>query len=122
MRIPLLPEWILTGNSPAFYDSESLTAIQQTARLYGAVRELQQAYNDFTEATGVTLDAMQENLDNMSDTLNTFTATAIAAAEATAEQTVNNAIDTGTIVVRLDVVYDENTEDLTIDLLRGGRP
>ena len=45
-----LPEWVLTGKSPAFYDTESGSAIEQTAKVYGAMRELIEAYNNFEEA------------------------------------------------------------------------
>ena len=33
-----LPKWILTNKFPAFHDTESLTAIEQTARVYGKIR------------------------------------------------------------------------------------
>lgn len=43
-----LPHWVLTDTLPAFYDCESATAIQQTARLYGKIQELITIYNEFT--------------------------------------------------------------------------
>lgn len=46
MAINILPYWKLTDLSPAFYDTESGTAIEQTAKVYGAVRELQLDYNE----------------------------------------------------------------------------
>lgn len=42
-----LPEWVLTSKSPAFYDTESGSTIEQTAKVYGAMRELIDAYNNF---------------------------------------------------------------------------
>ena len=42
-----LPHWVLTDTLPAFYDCESATAIQQTAKLYGKIQELITIYNDF---------------------------------------------------------------------------
>lgn len=42
-----LPHWVLTDTLPAFYDCESATAIQQTAKLYGKIQELITTYNDF---------------------------------------------------------------------------
>ena len=42
-----LPEWVLTSKSPAFYDTESGSTIEQTAKVYGAMRELIEAYNNF---------------------------------------------------------------------------
>lgn len=42
-----LPNWVVTNKFPAFYDTESLTAIEQTARLYGATNKLIESYNTF---------------------------------------------------------------------------
>ena len=42
-----LPHWVLTDTLPAFYDCESATAIQQTAKLYGKIQELITIYKDF---------------------------------------------------------------------------
>lgn len=47
MRIPQLPPWNLTNPLPAFHDYESLSAIDQTARLYGTMRGLIDDYNKF---------------------------------------------------------------------------
>lgn len=45
-----LPKWRLTHPFPAFYDSESGSAIEQTAKVYGAMQELIEDYNAFTES------------------------------------------------------------------------
>lgn len=42
-----LPHWVLTDPQPAFYDCESATAIQQTAKIYAKIQELTTIYNDF---------------------------------------------------------------------------
>lgn len=47
--IDILPPWVETGLQPAFYDLESGTVLQQTARMYAKVRELTEAFNTFTE-------------------------------------------------------------------------
>ena len=47
--IDVLPPWVETGLQPAFYDLESGTVLQQTARMYAKVRELVDSYNQFTE-------------------------------------------------------------------------
>lgn len=41
-----LPNWHLTNYKPAFYDFESLTVVEQTAKLYGAMQELINEYNE----------------------------------------------------------------------------
>lgn len=42
-----LPHWVLTDPHPAFYDCESATAVQQTAKIYARIQELITIYNDF---------------------------------------------------------------------------
>lgn len=55
-----LPFWRLTSKHPAFYDTESGTAIEQTAKLYGAMRDLIDAYNKFVEETNNAMEAHGE--------------------------------------------------------------
>lgn len=54
-RIPQLPPWNLTNPLPAFHDYESLSAIDQTARLYGAMRGLIDDYNKFANSVNETI-------------------------------------------------------------------
>lgn len=51
----LLPKWIVANPFPAFYDCESLTAIEQTAMLYEAMNELIKKYNSFAEEANILL-------------------------------------------------------------------
>lgn len=44
-----LPHWCLTDLQPAFYDIESATAVQQTAKLYAKIQELINDYNSFVD-------------------------------------------------------------------------
>lgn len=53
--IELLPPWVETGLQPAFYDKESGTVLQQTARMYARVNQLTQAFNTFSEDTADTV-------------------------------------------------------------------
>lgn len=48
-RFRPLPHWVLTDGFPAFYDTESATAIEQTARLYAAMQKLIDDYNRFVD-------------------------------------------------------------------------
>ena len=41
MKLNILPDWILTGTRPAIYDVDSDSTIEQTARVYHAMKELQ---------------------------------------------------------------------------------
>lgn len=45
----MLPHWRLTDRTPAFYDTESGSAIEQTAKVYGAMRDLINEYNKFAD-------------------------------------------------------------------------
>ena len=47
--IDVLPPWVETCLQPAFYDLESGTVLQQTARMWAKMRELGVAFNTFTE-------------------------------------------------------------------------
>ena len=47
--IEFLPPWVETGIQPAFYDKESGTVLQQTARMYAKVNELVKSVNDQNE-------------------------------------------------------------------------
>ena len=46
--IDVLPPWVETGLQPAFYDLESGTVLQQTARMYAKVNEIATGYSTFT--------------------------------------------------------------------------
>ena len=48
-RIPLLPRWVLPPTFPSVYDSESATAIEMTAKLYGAMQKMIEDYNNFAD-------------------------------------------------------------------------
>lgn len=67
--IELLPPWIETGLQPAFYDKESGTVLQQTARMYAKVNELVASYNQFTED----ITDQQTNFeDSVNETVNEY--------------------------------------------------
>ena len=49
-RINFLPPWVETNCQPAFYDKESGTVLQQTARMYAKVNQLVRNVNEQNEA------------------------------------------------------------------------
>ena len=57
-----LPNWFLTNPRPANYDSESLTVIEQTARLYAAMNELIEEYNETISALTKRLEEYESGL------------------------------------------------------------
>lgn len=65
--IELLPPWVETGIQPAFYDKESGTVLQQTARMYAKVNQLTEAYNTFTTNLLNRQDEFETNLTDRQD-------------------------------------------------------
>lgn len=61
--IDFLPPWIETGVQPAFYDKESGTVLQQTARMYAKVNELVESVNHQNE----TIDDYIEQFNELHD-------------------------------------------------------
>lgn len=53
---PFLPPWAETGLQPAFYDAESGTVLQQTARMYAKVQQLTRLFNELSEETKTTVE------------------------------------------------------------------
>lgn len=133
-----LPKWQITNLKPSIYDSESATAIEMVAKLYGAMQELIKEYN-------TTISTMQNELNKfenditlnfedfkncMIKTTNDFidAANMIHAQQQkeldeaitmllqdvsnTASNIITQAVNEGKIVVNLD--YDEVTKTLTL--------
>lgn len=67
--IDVLPPWVETGLQPAFYDLESGTVLQQTSRMYAKVRELTQAFNDFSESVTTEVTTFE---NNVTETVNDY--------------------------------------------------
>lgn len=53
---PFLPPWVETGLQPAFYDMESGTVLQQTARMYAKVQQLTRLFNELSAETKATVE------------------------------------------------------------------
>ena len=51
-----LPHWVITDKLPALYDHESGTAIEQTAKIYGAMNQLIDEYNQFVDHINETIE------------------------------------------------------------------
>lgn len=56
-----LPHWRITDKTPAFYDVESATAIEQTAKLYGAMQSLIDEYNEFVDGVNKDIDSFENS-------------------------------------------------------------
>lgn len=55
-RIPTLPNWVINDIFPAVYDTESATAIEQTAKLYMTVKNMVDDYNKFANEVNKTIE------------------------------------------------------------------
>ena len=68
--IDFLPPWIETGVQPAFYDKESGTVLQQTARMYAKVNELVESVNHQNETIDDYIEQFNELHDYVDDYFN----------------------------------------------------
>lgn len=62
---PFLPPWVETGLQPAFYDMESGTVLQQTARMYAKVQQLTRLFNELSEETRTTVEEYIAKFDEL---------------------------------------------------------
>lgn len=65
--VEFLPPWIETSRQPAFYDKESGTCLQQTARMYDRVNMLVRMFNKLSKQTKETVDHYVEEFTNLYD-------------------------------------------------------
>lgn len=124
----LLPKLAMLNTYPAIYDFESLTTIEQTARVYGAMNEMIADWNKFAETVNSTVDNFSETEqekraqleENVKKVLREFVCSMDQHLklnlEGTATKLINDAINEGRILVE---TYDPETESLKIGL-RGG--
>lgn len=138
-----LPHWVLTDTLPAFYDCESATAIQQTAKLYGKIQELITIYNDFVRDVnryitefedGIikdfncfqncvikTMNDYIESIDTKIELQDNNIQEAIDYMKNNLVSTVttlfNQAITSGDITATLQETYDDNDESLVLSIV-----
>lgn len=65
--VEFLPPWIETGLQPAFYDKESGTALQQTARMYARVNMLIRMFNKLSRNTKTTVEDYINQFNELHD-------------------------------------------------------
>ena len=63
--IEVLPPWVETGLQPAFYDKESGTVLQQTARMYAKVIELIKSQNKVLQDFTTLYNYVHDYFDNL---------------------------------------------------------
>ena len=63
--VEFLPPWIETSRQPAFYDKESGTCLQQTARMYDRVNMLVRMFNKLSRETKTVVENYIEQFDDL---------------------------------------------------------
>lgn len=63
LRFKLLPHWCITTLKSAFYDMESLTAVEQTGRLYKTIQDLIEDYNKYVDEINSTINEFITSAD-----------------------------------------------------------
>ena len=65
--VEFLPPWVETGLQPAFYDKESGTVLQQTARMYARVNMLIRMFNKLSKNTKETVEEYIDKFNELHD-------------------------------------------------------
>ena len=118
-----LPKWALANPFPAIHDFESLTVLEQTARIYGAMTALIDEYNAFADAVNNQLakftdeeqEARKEFELQITKVIREFVCNwdqKTADLEAFATSVINEAIQNGKL--KITEVYDPETESLNM--------
>lgn len=63
--VDFLPPWVETGLQPAFYDKESGSVLQQTARMYAQVQKLCRLFNKLSKETTDTVNEYISKFDEL---------------------------------------------------------
>ena len=113
--IDFLPPWVETGLQPAFYDKESGTVLQQTARMYAKVNEIIKLFNkisgDFTTLYNYVHDYF-DNLDVQTEVNNKLDA---MVEDGTMAEIINQEIF-GELNTRIGAVEDDITNNIKPDI------
>ena len=70
--INFLPPWVETNIQPAFYDKESGTVLQQTARMYAKVNQLIRHFNELSKETRETVAEFIAKFVELKDFVDTY--------------------------------------------------
>jgi hypothetical protein len=114
-----LPKWLLANPFPALHDFESLTVIDQTARIYGAMNQLIEEWNKMIEQLSGFEKSETESREEfelkITKVIREFMCSweqKTADLEKFAETIINGALSEGKLTIR--EVYDPETESLNM--------
>ena len=112
--IEYLPPWVETGLQPAFYDKESGTVLQQTARMYAKVNELTKSFNDLSNETKTIIEEYIDKFDDLYEYVHDYLDNHFIEA---ITQVFNEALENGGITAELNIDYDTDTEALVMSIV-----
>lgn len=70
-KLTILPKWVFPGTIPSVYDTESGTCIEMTAKVYNAMKELQEKTILFTEELNKTINEFETGIIKDQETFKT---------------------------------------------------
>ena len=125
-----LPKWIFANPFPAIHDFESLTVLEQTARLYGVINELITKYNEAVEKLKEygcdQIEAREDFELKITKVMNEFMccmeSTFKDNLDKTTKTVIKEMIASGEIAVAdpfLEIEYEEATEAITVTVNGG---
>ena len=146
-RLPVLPAWVLPPTLPSVYESESATALEMVAKVYGATKAVVEDYNkfvdeinkeisDFTSSSAAEIaefkKTIEKRLDCQFKAMNTKMAEIGVELQKSAINHFNSYVEEGLKekaedvilemiaagTIKVNVVYDPNNEEIT--LVTGG--
>lgn len=65
MRLNNLPNWCIPDSSPAFYDTDSKSVLDQTAKLYGIIKKLVADYNEYAKELDKGMDDLETEVKRL---------------------------------------------------------
>lgn len=114
-----LPKWVLANPIPAIHDFESLTVLEQTARIYGAMNQLINEWNKMIEQLSGFEKSETESREEFELKITKVIREFMCSwnqktedLERFAESIINEAIQAGKITIT--EVYDPETESLNM--------
>lgn len=114
-----LPNWVLTKNYPAFYDTESVTAIEMVAKLYGAMQELITDYNKFIDDINQGIEDFENGVNADIEAQNKIIEDAVKYMKdnliATVTALYEAGFESGDYVSMVGIYYDSEEEELTVE-------
>ena len=117
----VLPKWIIANPFPALHDFESLTVLDQTARIYGAMNQLIDEWNkmiqqlsDFERAETESREEFELNMTKVIREFMCSLGQKTADLQEYAQTVINEALQAGTITISES--YDPETESLYLTI------